>query len=88
MTKTKQPETKEVKVKSGTILVEAPFAIMDSFAPNRLTLMLSDKQKNGLRALFDALRMNGAEVEDGWPVNKHQDAIRWILEKIADELPE
>ena len=38
-----------------------------------------------LRLLFDGLLLEG-EIVRGRPINRCQDAVRWLLGKLADEL--
>ena len=48
---------------------------------------LTRKQCVGLRWLFAGLRRTNVEFDNGKPVAYRQDAVRWILERLADEVP-
>lgn len=53
--------------------------------------MTSRKQRRGLNWLLGGLRRENARCDEGMskkPVWVHSQAARWVLEQIADQLPE
>lgn len=80
---TESLDTREVPI--GEVLLAIPTMKTDHFCPHRMHMLLSLKQQRGLRAVFDGLMDCSAELEGGRKVQKPQDAIRWMLEQVAEE---
>lgn len=61
---------------------EGTFPIRSNFA-----ITLTPRQAKTLRGLFDALITEGETIKltAERPVRMHEDAIRWLLDRIADE---
>jgi len=83
----KQPEV--VVPKSKTLVVEfaAPLAEHGKVVLTRVECKLTPRQGRALRLLFDGLSAEGETVRLGTkpePVVQQYDAVRWILDKIAD----
>lgn len=72
-----------------TVLIEAPYEVRSGgHRPGRLDVVLyGEKQKTALRALFDGLDGRG-RLEDGHIVKRPTDVIRWLLERVHDQLSE
>lgn len=89
MSKTKKRATTENldtrAIPIGEVLLAIPTMKTEHFCPHRMHIMLTAKQRAGLRNVFDGLQDCGATLEGGRKVQKPQDAIRWVLEQIAEE---
>lgn len=70
------------------VVVLNPIPVYDTGLPplRRVDGQLTPRQARALRLLFDGLQREGATVRLGgvYPVRSHVDAIRWLLDQIAD----
>lgn len=68
--------------------LEVPTLIHGSVTISRLDTVITTRQARGLRVLFDGLVANQAEVRLAGSkpsrVESQYDAIRWMLEQVAD----
>lgn len=71
-------------VGGGGILVAAPFTGTRKYAQTEIRTSLGGRQSWALRCLLEGLEESKAELADGRVVKSSQDAVRWLLEKLAD----
>jgi hypothetical protein len=71
-----------------TVTIDVP--TWDTGLPvlSRLDGKLTQRQARALRAIFDGLCRDGETVQLGaeHPVKAHMDAVRWLLDRVADEI--
>lgn len=95
MARTKQTVTEEApqaqvdvppRVVVRTVDMSLPVASVGPVVLRRLDLRMTDRQAQALRLLFDGLTAEGEAVRiPGNPtVSQTADALRWVLDKIAD----
>ncbi len=94
MTAPKKPRRKkptaadplEPEALTARIRLEMPVGkVSDAYATRRLDCSLRPGERNALRLLFEGLTLEGETVR-GRPINRTQDAIRWLLGALADRL--
>jgi len=82
-----EPTTTKTVVE-GTIEFTVPFCLDKNVRPRRrfLTALrdLTAKQRFGLNVLLEGMKSNGTKIENGSVVNSHVNAIRSLLEMVAD----
>ena len=68
------------------VVVEVPLrTIAGAYASNRVDVHLSSRQSLAYRALYDAVIFRRERLANGAYVGNQQvDAIRWLLDKVAD----
>lgn len=71
------PEPVTVNVPRGTL---EP----DAYLPRKIEARLSIDQRKGLKMLTLGLRQQHTQLASGKHVDTHADAIRWLLEQIAE----
>ena len=76
-----EPEALTARVRLEIPIAAAP----QGHASRRLDCSLSSRERAALRLLFDGLLLEG-EIVRGRPINRCQDAVRWLLGNLADEL--
>ena len=74
----------------GNAIIEIPWKDLGPHAlvRRRLELRLDPPHGKALRRVFDSLQYDGAQTADGSFVKSQQDAVRWILERLAEEIEE
>ena len=76
----------EVESLTRRVAFEVPIAHeAEGYATRRLDCSLSPRERGALRLLFEGLTLEGETVR-GRPINRTQDAIRWLLGALADQL--
>ena len=71
---------------TARVRLEVPIAASaQGHASRRLDCSLSSRERAALRLLFDGLLLEG-EIVRGRPINRCQDAVRWLLGNLADDL--
>ena len=56
----------------------------EGYVSTHVEARLSPKQAQGLHKVWRALETQAARTQDGKPVRSRADAVRWILEAVAD----
>lgn len=84
------PKTKTKTETPQGVSLHIPTHITGYPTLQRLDGRLTLRQARALRAIFDGLQRDGAEVQltGRYLVRNHIDAIRWILDRVAESLPE
>ena len=86
-TKWSEPTTTKTVVE-GLVNVTLPFCLDKNIRPRRrfLTALrdLTAKQRFGLNVLLEGMKSSGTVIENGAVVNSHVNAIRALLEMVAD----
>jgi hypothetical protein len=77
----------DLKPMAGVVQIKVPIAITGDFVPRRIRTdvrNITDKQRLGLNLLMEGLKCDGGELESGQHVNNHVNALRFVLEQIAE----
>ena len=72
---------------SAVVKFTMPIAVTGDQIPRRVRTdirNITKKQRRGLNVLMEGLKCDGCELESGQPVNNHVNALRFMLEKIAE----
>jgi hypothetical protein len=71
------------------LALELPVARHGSVKLGRIECKLTPRQSTALRLLFDGLQARGATILLGGtkpePITSQHDALRWVLDQIADQ---
>lgn len=80
----------EQVTQAAGVIIEIPVRPFDPniYRTNQLHLRLTQRQADAMRVIFDGLHDAKAKLESGKHVDSPADAVKWILEKVADELSE
>ncbi|MBX3467174.1 MAG: hypothetical protein KF878_09795 [Planctomycetes bacterium] len=84
--------TKSTKIiedaRTPGVTIDVPILQTDFPVLRRLDLRLTQRQATALRLVFDGLQRDGEtiQLEGVRPVRAHGDAIRWLLDQVADEV--
>jgi hypothetical protein len=77
--------TVEIEVTEQTAIIEVPLGtVTDSeYLSNHVESRLKgDHQKRVFRRLFRGLQEQGAKTNDGRPVTRAGDVVRWLLDQV------
>jgi polysaccharide deacetylase 2 family uncharacterized protein YibQ len=76
--------TVEIEVTEQTAIIEVPLGtVTDSeYLSNHVESRLKDKEKLIFRRIFRGLQERGATTNDGRPVKRAGDVVRWMLDQI------
>lgn len=80
-TKAAAVATPEIK---AALVVSVPFLASAKYAQREIHMRLDQPQAITLRSVFEALEESHAKLANGHPVQSPQDAMRYILEVIAN----
>ena len=83
----KNKKTMQPKVIKGSY-VDLSLPTMDSgyYQVRRLQTYLGPRQRKALRCIYDGLQYNDDRLKNDKPVKTQHDVVRWMLDKVADEL--
>lgn len=72
----------------SSVLIEIPVMPFDAskYRTNQLHLRLTQRQADAMRVIFDGLHEAKRKLDSGKHVDSPADAVKWILERIADEI--
>jgi len=55
-----------------------------AYRQRHLDIQLDSRQAEALRRMFDGLHASAAKLANDWFVNTPGDAVRWMLERLAE----
>ena len=69
----------------ASVIIEVPLGPLDQGYLSRHVeaRFTSEVQRQAMRRLTNGLRQAGEKLEDGKPVTTHADAVKWLLERMA-----
>lgn len=69
-----------------TVIIEIPVAVPtdSAYRTRQIHAKLTQRQADAARVLFDGLYAQDATLANGHHVDTPADAIKWLLEQIAD----
>ncbi len=80
----KKPEKREPRLEEH--LISVPTYESGLYRHRRLELRLNKRESITLRSIFDGLNDSAERLPKNKPIRNQQDALRWVLNKIADEM--
>lgn len=70
----------------GQVSVEAPVFVINGYSKKRIDLTLSGREARAAKALKDGAEMREMQLPNGKYISSPTDAIKLLLNRIADEI--
>lgn len=74
------------KISSTQVLIEMPVLSINGYSKKRIDLTLTGREASAAKALKDGAEMNELQLPNGKYISTPADAIKMLLNMIADEM--
>lgn len=80
------PKPKSINIATDEVRIEVPWQESGAQHFPHVRIDMNLRQAKTVRFVRDALEQRGAKLSDGTYVNSHHDAVRYMIDAVADKI--